>query len=123
MEFIPFLYRNDPEGTAMGRLFSDFAGVDFGANPLDPTFPLVSRQLISGKRGASLRGSVRTTCSRKPGVYGMLDGHGELIYIGKAKSLRARLLSYFRPKSRDPKAGRILRHTTTILWEINPSEF
>jgi excinuclease ABC subunit C len=53
----------------------------------------------------------------------MLDGHGELIYVGKAKSLRARLLSYFRPKSRDPKAGRILRETRRIVWEYAPSEF
>jgi excinuclease ABC subunit C len=58
-----------------------------------------------------------------PGVYGMVDGHGELIYIGKAKSLRARLLSYFRPHSRDPKAGRILGHTRAIVWELSPCEF
>jgi excinuclease ABC subunit C len=53
----------------------------------------------------------------------MVDAHGELIYVGKAKSLRLRLLSYFRPKSRDPKAGRILEQTRRILWEIGPSEF
>jgi excinuclease ABC subunit C len=53
----------------------------------------------------------------------MLDAHGVLIYVGKAKSLRTRLLSYFRPRSRDPKAGRILRETRTIVWEQAPSEF
>jgi excinuclease ABC subunit C len=46
-----------------------------------------------------------------------------LIYVGKAKSLRGRLLSYFRPKSRDPKAGRILEQTRAIVWEAAPSEF
>jgi excinuclease ABC subunit C len=53
----------------------------------------------------------------------MLDCHGVLIYVGKAKSLRTRLLSYFRPRSRDPKAGRILGQTRAILWEHAPSEF
>jgi excinuclease ABC subunit C len=62
-------------------------------------------------------------CPRKPGVYGMLDRQGVLIYLGKAKSLRARLLSYFRRQSRGPKAGRILRHTGTIAWEVSASEF
>jgi excinuclease ABC subunit C len=53
----------------------------------------------------------------------MLDARGELIYVGKAKCLRARLLSYFRPNSRDAKAGRILQRTRTIVWETAPSEF
>jgi excinuclease ABC subunit C len=53
----------------------------------------------------------------------MVNACGELIYIGKAKSLRARLLSYFRPRSRDPKAGRILAQTGTLVWEASYSEF
>jgi excinuclease ABC subunit C len=66
---------------------------------------------------------MRQDCPRLPGVYGMIDPKGELIYVGKAKNLRARLLSYFRPHSRDPKAGRILKRTRTLVWEIAMSEF
>src|SRR5207248_6749812 len=40
-----------------------------------------------------------------------------------ANSLRARLLSYFRANSRDPKAGRIVRHTCTLVWERAENEF
>lgn len=36
------------------------------------------------------------TVSAAPGVYRMLDEHGETLYIGKAKRLKARLASYFR---------------------------
>ncbi|HEY1860754.1 MAG TPA: GIY-YIG nuclease family protein [Gemmataceae bacterium] len=60
---------------------------------------------------------------RQPGVYGMVNACGELIYVGKAKCLRTRLLGYFRPKSRDPKAGRILQHTRVLVWENVSSEF
>jgi excinuclease ABC subunit C len=53
----------------------------------------------------------------------MVNPKGELIYIGKAKCLRTRLLSYFRTKSRDAKAGHILHLTRRIVWEYTPSEF
>jgi len=53
----------------------------------------------------------------------MIDAAGELIYVGKAKSLRARLLGYFRPKSRDEKAGKIIKETRRLVWELAGSEF
>jgi len=43
--------------------------------------------------------------------------------VGKSKCLRARLLSYFRSKSRDAKAGRIVAQAKYIIWEYAASEF
>ncbi|WP_312540762.1 GIY-YIG nuclease family protein [Enterococcus sp.] len=31
-----------------------------------------------------------------PGIYLMKDAHGSIVYVGKAKSLKARVVSYFR---------------------------
>ena len=76
-----------------------------------------------GGRPSRLRAAVRGECPRLPGVYGMMDAAGELIYVGKAKCLRSRLLSYFRPKSRDPKAGRIVGDARVVAWEPVHSEF
>src|SRR5260370_6816954 len=95
-----------------------FGSCALSAGPQSPKL-----HIVNGRRSSQLRSEIRRLCPRKPGVYGMLDGQGELIYIGKAKSLRGRLLSYLRHKSRDPKAARILRHTGSIAWEINPNEF
>jgi excinuclease ABC subunit C len=53
----------------------------------------------------------------------MVDARGELVYVGKAKCLRTRLLSYFRPRSRDPKAGQIIAASRSIVWEPAPTEF
>ena len=32
-----------------------------------------------------------------PGVYRFFDSNGRILYVGKAKNLRARLTSYFAP--------------------------
>jgi excinuclease ABC subunit C len=53
----------------------------------------------------------------------MIAEDGRIIYIGKAKCLRSRLLSYFRRRGRDPKTGRILSHTKALAWEHASSEF
>jgi excinuclease ABC subunit C len=104
-------------------LFSRLAFTGFGPHTLMSGVLAPSLEAIHGHRPSRLRDKVRKRCPRKPGVYGMVDLSGELIYVGKAKCLRSRLLSYFRPKSRDPKAGRIVEHTFVIAWERATSEF
>src|SRR5690606_25603617 len=72
---------------------------------------------------AALRADVRRYVPRVPGVYGMLDTLGRLIYVGKSKCLRNRLLSYFLPNNEEDKAGRIVQSTCAIVWEYQPSDF
>jgi excinuclease ABC subunit C len=96
---------------------------DFGPCALGPGSSAPPVQCVQGVRAAGLRGQLKLVCPKKPGVYGMLDGSGELIYLGKAKELRCRLLSYFRTRHRPPKAGRILRQARTIVWETCAHEF
>jgi excinuclease ABC subunit C len=113
-----------PEGpVAVEGLFSRPVFAGFGPYGLDPTSPPPPLYRLKGRRPGVLRAGVRAECPRRPGVYGMLDATGQLIYVGKARSLRARLLSYFRPNSRDAKAGRIIQQTRVLLWEFAPSEF
>ncbi|OAI46958.1 hypothetical protein AYO44_01915 [Planctomycetaceae bacterium SCGC AG-212-F19] len=107
----------------MSGLFSAEPFTGFGINRLNPYAKPGSGCGVEGRRSSQLKARLREQCPRCPGVYGMVNRDGELVYVGKAKSLRARLLSYFRHKSRDPKAGKILRETRQIVWEYTPSEF
>jgi excinuclease ABC subunit C len=104
-------------------LFSRLAFTGFGPTALAPAPGVPRLFAIESRRPSRLRDKVRRECPACPGVYGMVDLAGELVYVGKAKCLRARLLSYFRRNSRDPKAGRILENTRVVAWEHAPSEF
>lgn len=69
-----------------------------------------------------LRGLVRGGAENRPAVYQMMDEDGRILYIGKSRRLRARLLSYFRCEP-DEKGARILEEAGHIAWEYHPSEF
>jgi len=70
-----------------------------------------------------LKRRVHALAENRPGVYRMLDPSGAVIYVGKAKRLRARLLSYFRARYPDQKAARILDAAADVTWDYTPSEF
>ena len=95
----------------------------FGPSGLKEPGESPALHCIRARRASALRILVRQRLRRQPGVYGMVDTQGELTYVGKAKFLRTRLLSYFRVKSRDPKAGRVLAHARSLVWEYAPNEF
>lgn len=94
----------------------------FGPNPLDPHGPRPLIDVGCGRK-LDLRARVRDQAPKQPGVYGMLDRENRLIYVGKSKSLRNRLLSYFNPAVAEEKAGRIIETTRRIVWEPLGSEF
>ena len=74
-------------------------------------------------RVSEMHAHVRDHAENRPGVYRMVTGDGEVVYIGKSKQLRSRLLSYFRGSFPHDKGARILRDADWIEWEYMPSEF
>lgn len=70
-----------------------------------------------------LLAAVRAGCENRPGTYRMLADNDRVIYVGKSRRVRTRLLSYFRAKGRRNKAARIIRHAVRIEWEYAPNEF
>jgi len=98
------------------RVFDDFGPTRFGRR---------------GKAGGiTLRGDLREArllirkhCGLTPGVYGMIDSEGELIYVGKSKALKDRLLSYFHAAEPDAKSRKIVARTERLVWEGCGHEF
>jgi len=72
---------------------------------------------------AVMRASVKDGAADRPGVYRMIADDGEIVYVGKSKRLRSRLLSYFRCAFPEDKGARILREADRIEWDYQPSEF
>jgi excinuclease ABC subunit C len=56
-----------------------------------------------------------------PGVYLFKDRQGRVIYVGKAKSLKDRIYSYFQP-SDSPKTAALLKAYKTIDFIVTPTE-
>ena len=59
----------------------------------------------------------------QPGVYRFRDPDGRVIYVGKAKSLRSRLTSYFADPSRlHPKTRTMVHTAAAVEWTVVGSE-
>ena len=59
------------------------------------------RRPSSAEQRAALRAQVKADAAPRPGVYRMLADDGAVLYVGKSKRLRARLLGYFRCEGRE----------------------
>lgn len=57
----------------------------------------------------------------KPGIYLFKNKAGEVIYVGKARSIRDRVLSYFQPTS-DLKVQNIMAEATSVDFILTDSE-
>ncbi len=58
-----------------------------------------------------------------PGVYLMKDKHSQVVYVGKAKVLRARVRSYFQNSNQhSPKTRRLVEEIVDLEWIIVPTE-
>lgn len=58
-----------------------------------------------------------------PGVYRFRDEHGRVIYVGKAKSLRSRLSSYFQDvHNLHPRTQQMVTTAASVEWTVVPTE-
>jgi excinuclease ABC subunit C len=62
------------------------------------------------------------TLPASPGVYRMLDEAGEVIYVGKARSLKARVTNYTRPDGLPTRIQRMIYATRTMEFVRTETE-
>ena len=113
----PSLSRRTPSTDARRQCASSASTEMIRGTPRLEKLPTSDAQL------AIMRSNVRDAASDRPGVYRMLSSDGEVLYVGKSKNVRSRLLSYFRCAYPEDKGARILRSAEKIEWDYTPSEF
>jgi hypothetical protein len=59
---------------------------------------------------------------QQPGVYLFRDGHDQVLYVGRARDLRARLRSYFRSERQRPAVEAALGALERVEWRVLGSE-
>ena len=57
-----------------------------------------------------------------PGVYRMLDAQGAVLYVGKARNLKARVSNYARPSGHSGRIARMIRDTASMMFLTTRTE-
>lgn len=63
-----------------------------------------------------------STLPARPGIYRMLGVEGEILYVGKARSLKSRVASYFRADQLQPKVQALVRLIASVEVTVTNSD-
>ena len=62
------------------------------------------------------------TLDSSPGVYRMLDAQSRVLYVGKARNLRARVSNYARPSGHSRRIARMIADTSSMMFLTTRTE-
>ncbi|MEL6595061.1 MAG: excinuclease ABC subunit UvrC [Pseudomonadota bacterium] len=62
------------------------------------------------------------TLDGSPGVYRMLDEQARVLYVGKARNLKARVSNYARPSGHSGRIARMIRETASMMFLTTKTE-
>jgi excinuclease ABC subunit C len=75
--------------------------------------------LAAGRAVVARYGKLAPT---SPGVYRMTDAKGEVLYVGKAKNIKKRILAYTRPVAYDTRIERMIAATAALEFVSTATE-
>ena len=74
------------------------------------------------KTGHQVIHSYLKTIDGSPGVYRMLDSESRVLYVGKARNLRARVSNYARPSGHSGRIARMISNTASMMFLTTKTE-
>ncbi len=88
----------------------------------EPLSPNQAAPAAPQKGGAAIIAAAIATLPEAPGVYRMLDGRGNALYIGKARSLKKRVPAYLQPARLPERLRRMVSETVSLEIIVTHSE-
>jgi len=79
-------------------------------------------KVTQGKPGHEIIAGYLKTLDASPGVYRMLDATNAVLYVGKARNLRARVSNYARPSGHSGRIARMIRETASMMFLTTRTE-
>ncbi|HBM59621.1 MAG TPA: excinuclease ABC subunit C, partial [Citreicella sp.] len=73
-------------------------------------------------RGAEVIQAYLKTLDGSPGVYRMLDDQSRVLYVGKARNLKARVSNYARPTGHSRRIARMIADTASMMFLTTRTE-
>ena len=77
---------------------------------------------VSLERGVAVLKAKLRTLPNVPGVYRMLDKRGDALYVGKARSLKKRVVAYTQPERLPYRLQRMVAETVTLEVVVTHTE-
>ncbi len=108
----------DPEDEDMDEIATP-AGPDIAFTTLDWT---ASAGDGEGKAGAQVIQALVKRLPNQPGVYRMMNAAGDVLYVGKARSLKKRVTQYAQGRFHTNRIGRMVRETATMEFVVTRTE-
>ncbi len=92
-----------------------------------PLPPIPPRDRLRSRTGGGAGGdgghpSLWSTLPPSPGVYRMFDHKGDVLYVGKAKNLKARVGSYARGQAHSNRIARMISQTAAMEFVTTATE-
>ncbi|MCX8509873.1 MAG: excinuclease ABC subunit UvrC, partial [Rhodobacteraceae bacterium] len=82
----------------------------------------MTEQPQAGLKGHSLIQSYLKSLDGSPGVYRMLDAEARVLYVGKARNLKARVSNYARPTGHSARIARMISQTASMMFLTTRTE-
>ena len=77
---------------------------------------------MAGKTGIELVQTLVKRLPNAPGVYRMMNAGGDVLYVGKARSLKKRVTNYAQGRGHTNRIGRMIRDTAAMEFVVTRTE-